>query len=71
MAALLIKLNVACEMVEADALITALHELDLIAQSSRSDRRSIALAVAALRNELGKSRAQQAELFDLHGLPAT
>ena len=52
-------------MFEADAVITTLHELCLIPASSRPDRRSIALAVAALRNELQGSATEQGQFYGL------
>ena len=52
-------------MFEADAVITTLHELCLIPASSRPDRRSIALAVAALRKELQGSATEQGQFYGL------
>ena len=61
----------AARLVEADEVIKALHELQLIAQSSRPDRRSVAYAIAALRGELSGGPSDQASLFGLYvkGLP--
>ena len=50
---------------EAAALIRALHSLRLISPSSRPDCRSIAFAVAALRNQLQGSLKEQADFFNL------
>ena len=51
---------------EADALIATLHELELISQSTRPDRRTIAFAAASLRGQLPAGRSEQAAKFGLH-----
>ena len=51
---------------EADALVATLHELEMIPQSTRPDRRTIAFAVASLRGQLPASRSAQATEFGLH-----
>jgi len=50
---------------EADALIATLHELELISQSTKPDRRTIAFAVAGLRGELPAGAAAQTAQFGL------
>jgi len=50
---------------EADTLVATLRKLELISQSSRPDRRTIAFAVASLRGELPREPAAQAALFGL------
>ena len=51
---------------EADALVATLHELEMIPQSTRPDRRTIAFAIASLRGQLPASRSAQATEFGLH-----
>ena len=51
---------------EADVLVTMLHELEMIPQSSRPDRRTIAFAVASLRGQLPADPSAQAAEFGLH-----
>ena len=55
----------AAQLLEADQLIKALHELILILASSRPDRRSIAFAAASLRGELTGQPSDQAAFFGL------
>ena len=55
----------AAQLLEADQLIKALHELILILASSRPDRRSIAFAAASLRGELTGQPSDQAAFFSL------
>ena len=56
----------AAQLLEAEQLVKALRELNLILASSRPDRRSIAFAAASLRGELTGQPSDQAAFFGLH-----
>jgi len=55
----------AAQLAEVDNLITTMRQLELITQAARPDRRSIAYAVAMLRNQVDGSPAEQAVQFGL------